>query len=114
MKIILKWLIMSAAIIISAYIVPGVAISGIWASLWVALFLGLANIILKPVLILITLPINILTLGLFTFVINASLVLLSSLVVKGFTVDNFLAALLFSVFLSAISYLINILFKANR
>lgn len=102
--IILRWLLMTISILIAAFIVPGVSVSGVWAALWLALFLGLVNIFLKPFLILITLPINVLTLGLFTFVINAFLVLLSATVIKGFEVQGFWVAVLFSIVLSVISY----------
>lgn len=111
--IFIKWFIMAAAILISAYLIPGVVVNGIWAALWLALFLSVINIVLKPILIILTLPINILTLGLFTFVINALLVLLSTTVIKGFTVSGFWAALLFSVVLSIISYVLNVIFRTN-
>lgn len=111
MKIILKWLILATSILIAARIMPGVAVSGVWAALWLAIFLSIVNILLKPLLILITLPINILTLGLFTFVINALLVLLSASVIKGFYVGGFLSALGFSILLSIISYLLNKLIR---
>lgn len=113
MKLFLKWLIMAAAILITAYLIPGVAISGFWAALWLALFLGVINVILKPILIVLTLPINILTLGLFTFVINALMILLASSVIKGFSVSGFWTALLFSVVLSIISYVLNVIFRTN-
>ena len=111
MPIFLKWLITAAAILITAYLLPGVSISGPWAALWLAVFLGIINVIIKPILIIFTLPINILTLGLFTFVINALLILLASSVIKGFEVNGFLAALGFSIALSIISYVLNSLFK---
>ena len=114
MNLLFKWLIMASSILISSYLLSGISISGIWAALWLALFLGLANIILKPILILITLPINILTLGLFTFVINALLVLLGSTVIKGFYVSGFWWAMLFSIMLSIISYLLNSIFNINK
>lgn len=111
MNLFLKWLITALAILISAYAIPGVAISGVWAALWLAVFLGVVNIVIKPILILITLPINILTLGLFTFVINALLILLSSTVIKGFTVSGFWQAMLFSIVLSIFSYILNKVFS---
>ena len=114
MSILLKWLIMAVSILISAYVISGVAISGVWAALWLAVFLGVINIILKPILIILTLPINILTLGLFTFVINASLILLASSVIKGFEVSGFWVAVLFSIVLSIVSYLLNSLFSAGK
>jgi len=88
-------------------------VAGFWAALWLALLLGILNVLLKPLLILITLPINILTLGLFTFVINALLVLLASSVIKGFAVSGFWTAMLFSIVLSLISYFLNALVKAK-
>ena len=107
MKIIFKWLISASAIIISAYLIPGITIASFWTALWLSLFLGVLNVIVKPILVLLTLPINILTLGLFTFVINATIILLASSVIKGFFVDGFIAAMLFSIVLSILSYILN-------
>ena len=112
MPILIKWLIMTVAILITAYLIPGVSIAGFWTALWLALFLALLNILLKPILILITLPINILTLGLFTFVINALIILLASSIIKGFAVTGFWVAMLFSIVLSLVSYLLNNIFKS--
>jgi len=107
MRIIFKWLISASAIIISAYLIPGITIASFWTALWLSLFLGVLNVIVKPILVLLTLPINILTLGLFTFVINATIILLASSVIKGFFVDGFIAAMLFSIVLSILSYILN-------
>ena len=109
MMLFLKWLIMAISIIVSSYLIPGVMISGFFAALWVAFFLGIVNVLIKPILILITLPINILTLGLFTFVINALLILLASSVVKGFEVSGFWVAILFGIVLSLVNYVIGYL-----
>lgn len=115
MYIFSRWIALAISILIVSLIVPGVSISGIWAALWVALFLSVVNIILKPFLILITLPINILTLGLFTFVINALLVLLISTIIKGFAVSGLWPAILFSIFLSVVSYILNkMLYREDR
>lgn len=110
MSILLKWLISASAIILSSYIITGVTITSFWSALWVSLFLGLINITLKPLLIILTLPVNILTLGLFTFVINASLILLASSVVKGFEVRGFWVAMLFSLVLSVVVYILHKIF----
>jgi putative membrane protein len=110
MGLLLKWLIMAGSVLIAAYVIPGVIVSGFWTALWVALFLGVVNVLVKPVLILITLPINILTLGLFTFVINAVLILLASSVIKGFQVRGFWVAVLYSVVLSLINHVLGLLF----
>lgn len=109
MRLLLKWLIMAASIIIAAYFIPGVRVGSFLSALWVALFLGIVNILIRPILIIITLPINILTLGLFTFVINAALILLASSVIKGFEVAGFWWALLYSIVLSVVNSLLNLI-----
>lgn len=111
--LVVKWLIMTASVMIAAYVIPGVTVSSFFSALWVALFLGIVNLLLKPFLILITLPINILTLGLFTFVINGLIILLASSVIKGFQVSGFWSAVLFSIILSIINYLMNLLLGAR-
>jgi putative membrane protein len=110
MAILAKWLIMTVSVMICAYLLPGVKVGGFFSALWVALFLGVVNVLLKPLLIIVTLPINILTLGLFTFVINALLILLASSVVKGFEVAGFWHAVLFGIVLSVVNYLLTALF----
>jgi len=110
--LIIKWLIMTASVMIAAYVIPGVTVRSFFSALWVALFLGIVNMLLKPFLILITLPINILTLGLFTFVINGVIILLASSIVKGFQVSGFWIAVLFSIVLSIINYLMNLMIGA--
>lgn len=109
MRLFLTWLGSALAIIIISYLLPGVTVAGFWAALWVALFLGLVNLVIRPLLILLTLPITILTLGLFTFVINAVLILLASSVIKGFDVAGFWVALLFGIILSIFNYFFNLL-----
>ncbi|HSX25359.1 MAG TPA: phage holin family protein [Candidatus Andersenbacteria bacterium] len=103
MNILLRWIINALAILAAAYIVPGIAVQGFGTALLVALVLGLLNIFIKPILILLTLPITIVTLGLFTFVINALLVLLTSKLVPGFFVAGFWQGLLFSIVFSIIT-----------
>lgn len=111
MYIVLKWLTSAVSILIASYFIPGVVVAGVWTALILALVLGLLNAIIKPILVFLTLPINILTLGLFTLVINALIVLLASSIVKGFEVGGFLNALLFSLLLTVIQTLFEMLFK---
>jgi len=111
MLLILKWLMATVAIMLSGYLIPGVTVAGLWTALWLALFLGLLNVTLRPILIFLTLPINIVTLGLFVLVINALIVLLASTVIQGFGVAGFWPALFFSIVLAIISYLLNRLIK---
>jgi len=113
MMLIVKWLIMTVSVMIAAYVIPGVTVSNFFSALWVALFLGIVNLLLRPLLVLITLPINILTLGLFTFVINGLIILLASSVVKGFQVSGFWVAVLFSIVLSIINFFMNLLIGAR-
>ncbi len=100
MKILINWVVSAMVIFILATVVPGVHVASFVTALAVALVLGIINAFLKPILIILTLPINILTLGLFTFVLNALLILLASKIVSGFVVEGFLAALVFGIVLS--------------
>jgi putative membrane protein len=93
------------------YILSGVHIEQFTTALILALVLAVLNAIVKPILVLLTLPITIITLGLFLFVINALIILLGSRIVKGFTVDGFWWALLFSILLSVVS---SILYSAGK
>ncbi len=107
MIFLIHWLITTIAILIAAYLLPGVTVKGFFAALVTALVLGLINTFIRPILLILTLPINLLTLGLFTFVINALLIMLTSAFVPGFDVRNFWWALLFSLVLSLIKWALN-------
>ncbi|MGI5827407.1 MAG: phage holin family protein [Patescibacteria group bacterium] len=104
-------LISGLAVFVTAYILDGVVVDNYLVALLVSVLLGLANAVLKPILLIFTLPINILTLGLFTFVINAIMVIIVSSVVAGFTVTNFWWALLFSLLLSVVNSILLSLVK---
>ena len=101
-----RWLFQSVAILVAAYLVDGIRVSGFPAAILAAAVLGFLNAFLRPVLLLLTLPLNILTLGLFTFVINALLLMMASGVIGGFEVDGFGAALLGSLLISVVSWLL--------
>lgn len=96
-------------VFVSAYILPGVKVDSFVTALVVAVVLGIVNAILKPILVLLTLPINLLTLGLFSLVINAVLILLVTAMVPGFTVAGFWTALVFSVVLSLVGWFLHLL-----
>ncbi len=104
MGILINWLLAALAIMATAYLLPGVSLSGFVPALVTALVLGLVNAFIKPLLLLLTLPINILTLGLFTLVINALLIMLVSKLVSGFQVQGFWWALVFSVVLTVVNW----------
>ncbi|MGC9605282.1 MAG: phage holin family protein [Minisyncoccia bacterium] len=108
-KLILNWFLYAAAILVTAYILPGVAVSGFVAALILAAVLGAINMLLRPILIFLTLPINVITLGLFTLVINAALVMLAAYMVPDFTVSGFWAAFFFALVLAVIHGLLNAL-----
>lgn len=111
MQIIVNLLLNALAVLISAYLLPGVKVDGYFTAIVVAVVLGIVNTILKPILILFTLPITILTLGLFTFVINALMILLVSNFVPGFHVRGFWWALIFSLVLSLVNSFLHSLAK---
>jgi len=103
----LRWLLLTAAIIITSYLVRGIYVAGFFSALFAAAVLGILNALLRPVLIVLTLPINILTMGLFTFVINAFLLEMASGVVPGFYVRGFWSAVFGSIIISLVSWLLS-------
>ncbi|MBP9700111.1 phage holin family protein [Candidatus Woesebacteria bacterium] len=102
MKFVIHTLVQGIAIFLTAYILPGVFLENYWAALLVAIVLGIVNATIKPLLFLLTLPITLVTLGLFTFILNAIIILLVDALIPGFAVGGFLNALLFSLLLSLI------------
>ncbi len=107
--ILLRWLINALFLLLLAYILPGITISSLYIALIVSVILGVINAVIRPVLVILTLPINILTLGLFTLVINGALVLFVSSFIKGFSVSGLGAAILFSILLWLCSWATNAL-----
>ncbi|MEK7179685.1 MAG: phage holin family protein [Patescibacteria group bacterium] len=103
MKLFFHWLIAALSILIAAYIVPGVSVT-LTGALIAAVVLGALNLFIRPILLVLTLPITILTLGLFSLVINALLVMFASYLVPGFLVTDFLTALLFALVLAVINW----------
>lgn len=103
LQIIINLVLSAVAVLISAYILPGVKVDGFITALVVAVLLSVINTFIKPLVVLLTLPITILTLGLFGLVINALMVLLVTVIVPGFKVDGILWALVFSIVLTLIS-----------
>ena len=110
MKILIKWLLMTVSIMITAYLLPGVSVQSFGTALVTALVLGLINALLRPILIVLTFPFTIITLGLFIFVLNGLLVLLTSAIVTGFSVMNIWWAILFSIVFSIVSFVLHQVF----
>ena len=100
MKIILKMLLTAIAVVVLAQFLPGIHVDGYVTAIIVAVVLGLLRVFVKPLFVFFTLPLTIVTLGLFLFVINAVIILLAGKLVNGFQVDGFWYALLFSLLLS--------------
>ncbi|MBV8618091.1 MAG: phage holin family protein [Curvibacter sp.] len=106
MKLLLKWLLSAAALLFVAYLYPGVEVRSFGSALIAAFVIGLFNVVLRPVLVLLTLPVTIVTLGLFLFVINALMFWSAAGVLAGFQVNGFGAALIGSLIYSALGVLI--------
>jgi len=87
-----RWLLNTLVLILTAYLVPGIFFATPWSALMTSLIFGLVNAIIRPIMLILTLPINVFTLGLFTLIINALMFWLTSTIVKGFEVTNFTAA----------------------
>jgi putative membrane protein len=111
MGLILNLLVSGLAVFITAQFLPGVSVDSFITALLTAVVLGLINMFIKPIINILTLPINLLTLGLFSFVVNALMILLVSHFVTGFHVNGFIAALLFSIVLSLVNSVLNSLTK---
>jgi putative membrane protein len=114
MNMIIRFLLNGLAVFLTAYLLPNVDVDGYGTALIVALVLSIANVIVKPILILFTIPITILTLGLFLLVINAIIILLADYLVDGFYVNGFWWALLFSLILSIFNSLFEDLTKDKK
>ncbi|MEK7144662.1 MAG: phage holin family protein [Patescibacteria group bacterium] len=107
MKLFLHWLIAAVSIGIAAYIVPNVAVTPV-SALIAAVVLGALNLFIRPIILILTLPINVLTLGLFSLVINALLVMLASYLVPGFFVAGFWPAFFFALALTIINWVFHL------
>lgn len=106
-----RWFVNAIALYIVSQIVPGIRLTGFGSALVAVIIMGLVNTLIKPILFLLTLPVTILTLGLFSLVINALMLMLVSVLVSGFKVDGFGAAFVGSIVLSLITMLLNWLIR---
>lgn len=111
MYLIVSLLLNALALIITAYIVPGMHVANFTSALLAAIVLAVLNTFIKPILVILTFPINFLTLGLFTFVLNAIVLRLTEVFVPGLVIDNWLAAILGAVVLSVVSTALSLFVK---
>ncbi len=107
MGLLVRWLILTAAIMVASYLIQGIAVNGFVTAFFAAAILGVLNVFFRPILLILTLPINILTLGFFTFIINAVLLKMASGVISGFVVHGFWSAVFGGLIISAVSWLLN-------
>lgn len=114
MKLLIKWIVLTASILFVSYLLDGIKVDNFLAALLAAAVLGILNAILRPLLIILTLPINVLTFGIFTFIINAGLLMLVSEIIPGFHVSGFWTAIFGSILISITSGLLNLLLRENR
>ena len=104
--IFIRWLILTVAIIIASYLLEGIRVSGFFSAFFAAAMLGILNAFFRPIIFILTLPINIMTLGLFTFVINAIMLMMASGVISGFEVSGFWSAVFASLSISIVSWIL--------
>jgi putative membrane protein len=118
MKTIVRWLLLAAALLLVAYLYPGVTVTSFGSAMIAAFVIGVFNTLLRPLLVLLTLPVTLLTLGLFLFVINALMFWAAAQVLDGFAVAGFAAALIGSLIYSLIGMVIDVamerLFSSTR
>jgi putative membrane protein len=107
MLLIVRWFLLACALLLVAYVYPGVSVTGYGSALWAALVLGLLNTLVRPVLVLLTLPITLVTLGLFLFVVNALMFWAAASMLDDFNVAGFGAALIGSLIYSALGLVID-------
>jgi putative membrane protein len=104
---IIRWLTLTAAIVITAYLLDGIHVSGFFSALFAAAALGILNAFFRPIALFLTLPINILSFGLFTFVINAVMLKMASSIIPGFEVHGFWTSIAGALLISIVSWALN-------
>lgn len=103
----IRWILNALALLLTAGILPGIELNGIIAALMTAFVLGVVNAVIRPIVLLFTLPLNILSLGLFTLVVNASMMMIAASAVNGFEVTGFWSAFFGAILLTIISWVIS-------
>ncbi|MDW7675382.1 MAG: phage holin family protein [Bacillota bacterium] len=109
--LLLRWGLNAISLLVIAHIIEGVTVEGFGSALVAVLVLGIVNALIRPIILLLTLPINIMTIGLFTFIINGLMLYMVASVVVGFSIDGFIPALIGTIILSVFSTIVNKLFR---
>ena len=111
MRLLIKWLCLTAAILFTAYFLDGITVTGFFSAFLTAAALGILNMFFRPLLFILTLPINVMTLGFFTFVINALMLKMASGLIPGFTVTGFWTAVFGSLLISIVNWVLGALIQ---
>ncbi|WP_134089493.1 phage holin family protein [Olivibacter sp. XZL3] len=114
MRFIIELIITGLAVMAAAYVVPGAEVSGFWSAMFAGILIGLANATVGTILRIFTLPLNILTLGLVSFIITVLMVMLVSSIMSGFSVSGFFSALFFAILTAIIQMILSSIFGTNR
>ena len=114
MKTVLRILLTAVAVFILSYVLPGVAVADYWSAVIVAVVLGLLRIVVKPILVILTFPITVVTLGLFLLVINAIIIMMADYFIGGFAVKSFWWALIFSLLLSLLQSILYSMVEGDK
>jgi putative membrane protein len=114
MRFLVRLVLNAVAIILAAYVLPGLHVSGVFSALIAGAILGFVNAIVRPLLFLLTLPLTLITLGLFIFVLNALCLALTAALVPGFSIDGIGSALVGALLVSIVSWVLNGIFVSSR
>lgn len=113
MNFLIKLILSTLSVLVAAYLLPGAHVDGFLTAFIVAIFLALFNATIKPILVILTIPVTVFTLGLFILVINALMILLADYIVDGFTVDGFWWALIFGIILAIVNSIFEAVSRKN-
>ena len=113
-RMLIKWLCLTGAVLFAAYVIDGIYVRDFFSAIFAAAVLGILNMSFRPLLLILTLPINVMSLGLFTFIINAVMLKMASGVISGFTVTGFWTAIFGSLLISIANWMLTAMIQENR
>ncbi|MBC2715755.1 MAG: phage holin family protein [Desulfobacteraceae bacterium] len=113
-RLLIKWLCLTGAVLFAAYVLDGIYVKDFFSAFFTAAVLGILNMFFRPVLFILTLPINVMTLGFFTFVINALMLKMASGLISGFTVTGFWTAIFGALLISIANWVLTAMIQENR
>jgi putative membrane protein len=110
--IFIKWIILTAAVMVTAYLFDSISVAGFFSAFFAAAVIGMLNMLLRPILLVLTLPVNVMTFGLFTFLINALMLKIASGLISGFTVTGFWGTVFGAIVISIVNWILNVFLAA--